>query len=59
MKHPYSGADPHVNHVHVGFTRDASQVAAFPQSFLGRIGALRTGYEDGQLDSAASGIRFA
>jgi hypothetical protein len=44
--HPYAGLDPHTNHIHVGFTRPASQKTVLPASFLLRVAILRTGLED-------------
>ncbi len=44
--HHYSGVNPHTNHIHVGFTRDASQRTTFPSLFMVRIAILRTGLED-------------
>lgn len=44
--HVYTGHDPHTGHIHVGFTREASQQTMFPQSFLVRIGILRTGLDE-------------
>jgi hypothetical protein len=46
VKHPYTGHDPHTGHIHVGFTRDASQTTLMPNSLVVRIGVLRTGLED-------------
>lgn len=47
--HPHTGADPHTNHIHVGFTRAASQQIGFPVLSL-MIAAIRTGLEE--LNSA-------
>lgn len=44
--HPYAGHSPHGDHVHLGFSRDASQKTAFPHRLLMEIGVLRTGLED-------------
>jgi hypothetical protein len=44
--HPYSGHDPHTGHIHVGFTRTASQQTTFPGLFVLRIATIRTGLED-------------
>jgi hypothetical protein len=46
VKHPYTGHDPHTGHIHVGFTRDASQISLMPNALLVRIGVLRTGLEE-------------
>lgn len=44
--HTYTGHDPHTDHIHAGFTRDASGRAQMPGALLIRIAALRTGLED-------------
>jgi hypothetical protein len=44
--HPYTGHSPHTDHVHVGFTRQASQQTTFPGILLIKIAQLRTGIED-------------
>jgi len=44
--HPYAGANPHTDHVHVGFTRPGSQVTQFPALLHLRIAQLRTGMEE-------------
>ena len=44
--HPYTGHSPHTDHIHVGFTRAASQRALLPSSVWMRIAALRTGLEE-------------
>jgi len=44
--HHYHGQNPHIDHIHVGFTRAGSQNTAFPPVFLIRIAQLRTGLED-------------
>lgn len=51
LVHPYTGHDPHTGHVHVGFTRDASQRTTLPIMLIIKIGVLRTGLED--LDIAS------
>ena len=43
--HTYTGVNPHIDHVHVGFTRDGSQLDNFPHTMLD-LSILRTGYED-------------
>ena len=43
--HPYTGANPHTDHVHVGFTRAQSQQIGFPVLSV-RIASIRTGLED-------------
>jgi hypothetical protein len=52
--HPYTGHDAHTGHIHVGFTRDASQNTLMPPALLMRIGSLRTGLED--IDAATKNI---
>ena len=44
--HHYTGQNPHTDHVHVGFTRQASQQTSMPGILLIRIAMLRTGLED-------------
>jgi hypothetical protein len=44
--HRYVGHDPHTGHIHVGFTRAASQTALMPGTLMIRIGSLRTGLDD-------------
>ena len=44
--HHYSGHSPHTDHVHVGFTRPASQQTTFPGLLITKIAILRTGLED-------------
>ncbi len=46
VKHRYTGHDPHTGHIHVDFTRDASQTSLMPNSLVVRIGVLRTGLEE-------------
>ena len=52
--HAYHGHSPHTDHVHVGFTRAASQRTSFPNSLQVKIGQLRTGLED--LSKAFSNV---
>lgn len=44
--HPHHGANPHVDHIHVGFTRDGSQKTALAHLFIMKIATLRTGMEE-------------
>jgi hypothetical protein len=44
--HTYTGHDPHTDHIHAGFTRDASGRAQMPGALLIRIAVLRTGLEE-------------
>lgn len=44
--HPYTGHSPHTDHVHVGFTREASQQTTFPGILMIKIGELRSGLVD-------------
>jgi hypothetical protein len=46
MVHPYQGQNPHTDHIHVGFTRTASQNQTLPPRFIVRVASLRTGLED-------------
>ena len=41
----YTGANPHIDHVHVGFTRDGSQSSDLPLVSL-RFAIIRTGLEE-------------
>jgi hypothetical protein len=43
--HLYVGLKPHVDHIHLGFTREGSQRTAFPL-FIVKLGIFRTGLED-------------
>ena len=47
--HAYTGANPHTDHIHVGFTRAGSQQTDFPLMMV-RVGIIFTGL--GELDSA-------
>src|SRR5262249_9375959 len=47
--HPYTGVNPHTDHIHVGFTRAGSQQTDFPVLMV-RVGIIQTGL--GELDSA-------
>jgi hypothetical protein len=44
--HHYTGQSPHTDHVHVGFTRQASQTTTFPGTLTLKIAILRSGLED-------------
>jgi hypothetical protein len=44
--HDYTGHDPHTDHIHAGFTRDASGRAQMPGALLIRVAVLRTGLEE-------------
>jgi hypothetical protein len=43
--HPYLGQRPHTDHVHVGFTRQGSQLTSFGP-FAARLAQIRTGLHD-------------
>jgi len=47
--HPYTGVNPHTDHIHVGFTRAGSQQQDFPVLMV-RVGIIQTGL--GELDRA-------
>ena len=51
--HPYTGADPHTGHMHIGFTRDGSQKTSFALLEL-RVAVLRTGVDE--LRKASGGL---
>src|SRR5258708_19722536 len=42
VKHHYTGHDPHTDHIHVAFTRDASHRSLIPDPLLFIIVSLRT-----------------
>jgi hypothetical protein len=44
--HVHHGANPHIDLIHVGFTRAGSQKSGFAYSFIVKIAVLHSGMED-------------